>query len=170
MLHLLSPLGAAVQQSDTISIALELGNLARAGLIDLDATIITQAVFFFALLLLLPGLVYKPLLQRFDQREERTEGARATAKAMRKQAREEVARYEAAVASQRKDALAERADTRARAQAQADALVATARTEAAQRVTAGIAEQRATAETARQALRTEADALAGAIADKLTRA
>ncbi|MBM4344228.1 MAG: ATP synthase F0 subunit B [Deltaproteobacteria bacterium] len=170
MLHLLSPLGAAVQHTDVIPRACELTRLARAGLIDLDATIVTQAVFFFALLILLPGLVYKPLLARFDQREERTEGARTTAKAMRKQAREEVARYEAAVAAQRKDALAERAATRSQAQAQADAMVATARREAAERVSAGIAEQRTAAEAARQSLRAEAQTLGGAIADKLTRA
>ncbi len=170
MLNLLSPLAAAVQQIEATSTAYELHGLARAGLIDLDATIITQAVFFFALLLLLPGLVYKPLLQRFDQREERTEGARTSAKAMRKQAREEVARYEAAVASQRKDALTERAETRARAQAQADAMVTTARAEAAERVAAGIAEQRKTAESARKALQADAGILASTIADKLTRA
>lgn len=169
MIQLLLPVAAASFDWPAVSSAWQSAHLARAGLIDLDATIITQALFFFTLLFALPSLVYKPMLERFGEREARTEGARNDAKALKRQARDEISRYDTAVANQRKDALAERAETRAQAQKQADAMVATARAEAAQRVAAGIAEQRAQAESAKSALAGEARTLAAAIAGKLQR-
>ncbi|MSQ83270.1 MAG: hypothetical protein EXR77_10330 [Myxococcales bacterium] len=174
MIQLLSALATVSQNSDLsqdsglASASWALTAVARAGLIDLDATIITQAVFFLTLLLLLPSMVYRPLLQRFDQREERTEGARATAKALRKQARDEVARYDDAVASQRRDALIERAETRALAQKSADELIAQARKETADHIAHGIAEQRQFAVSARQELFADASTIGAEIAAKLS--
>ena len=168
MLHPALPLAVFAQTVDFAPVAAA-AHLSRAGLIDLDATIITQSVFFFALLLILPRLVYKPLLARFDQREARTDGARAEAKVLRHQADAEVARYETAVASQRRDALSERADTRGRTQKQADETIAAARAETAARISAGVAAQRKAADEARAELATEARSLGAAIADKLVR-
>lgn len=141
----------------------------RAGLVDLDFTVLVQAVLFFALLLLLPGLVLKPLVARFDQREARTEGARHEAKALRKQADDQVASYEHATQEQRKKAMAERAETRAATQRQADALVAQARAETQARIDAGLAEQRQAMKQAQAELDAAAAPLATSIADKLVR-
>lgn len=170
MLHLLAPLPAvAAAAADTAVWQAASQSVGRAGLIDLDVTIITQAVFFFTLLIVLPPLVFKPLLARFEQREARTEGARNEAKQLRKQADEEVARYETLTAEQRRTALQERAETRLATQKQADAMVAQARTETATRLEAAFARQRATADEARAALRQDAALIAASIADKLAR-
>ncbi len=141
----------------------------RAGLVDLDFTVIIQAVLFFTLLAVLPSLVLKPLVARFDQREARTEGARNEAKTLRKQADEQVASYEHATQEQRKKAMAERAETRAATQRQADALVAQARAETQARIDAGLAQQRQVMKQAQAQLDAVAAPLAGEIADKLVR-
>lgn len=141
----------------------------RAGLVDLDFTVIIQAVFFFTLLAVLPGLVLKPLVARFDQREARTEGARNEAKALRKLADDQVATYDQATQEQRKKAMAERADTRAATQRQADALVAQARHETQARVDAGLLQQRQLMKQAQLQLDAMAAPLAAEIADKLVR-
>lgn len=169
MLSLLAPLANASQHLDFAPAAAAHSTLARAGLIDLDATIISQGLFFAVLLLVLPSMVYKPLLARFDQREARTDGARAQAKALRRQADDEVTRYEAAVANQRRDALTERAETRSHTQQQADQMLETARAETVARINAGIAAQRQAADETRKALSQEAASLGTAIADKLVR-
>lgn len=170
MLHLLAPLPATVAQAhETLRVFDLYGVAARAGLIDLDVTIITQAVFFFLLLLVLPGLVYKPMLARFDQREARTEGARHEAKSLRKQADDEVAKYETATAERRKAAMTERAETRDSARKQADALVSTARSESNVRLEGAFAAQRKTADAARTALKSDAQQIAAVIADKLAK-
>lgn len=141
----------------------------RAGLVDLDFTVIIQAVLFFTLLAVLPSLILKPLVARFDQREARTEGARNESKLLRKQADDQVASYEHATQEQRKKAMAERAETRAATQRQADSLVAQARVETQARVDAGLSQQR----TAMKQAQLELDAIAGPlakdIADKLVR-
>lgn len=141
----------------------------RAGLVDLDFTVIVQAVLFFTLLLVLPGLVLKPLVARFDQRDARTEGARHEAKALRKEADDQVASYEHATQEQRKKAMAERAETRAATQRQADALVSQARAETHARIEAGLAEQRQAMKKAQAELDAAAAPLATSIADKLVR-
>lgn len=138
----------------------------RAGLVDLDFTVIIQAVLFFTLLALLPSLILKPLVARFDQREARTEGARNDAKALRKQADEQVTTYEHATQEQRKKAMAERADTRAATQRQADALVAQARAETQARIDAGLVQQRQVMKQAQGQLDAIVVPLARGIADK----
>ncbi len=168
MLHLIATLPATVTQvHDSLPVFRFTEFVARAGLIDLDVTIISQAAFFFLLLLVLPGLVFKPFLARFDQREARTEGARNEAKHLRKQADDEVARYEVAAAERRKAAMHERAETRDHARKEADQLVSTARGESISRLDKVFADQRAAAQTARQSLQGEAQQIAASIADKL---
>ncbi|MFH1531411.1 MAG: ATP synthase F0 subunit B [Pseudomonadota bacterium] len=53
--------------------------IARAGLIDLDITVLFQLVVFLVLLVILNKLAFQPLLALFAERRKRTEGARATA-------------------------------------------------------------------------------------------
>ena len=164
-----APLALLTETTYVNSVLSGAQRLGEAGLIDLDATIITQGLFFIVLLLALPGLVYKPMLARFDEREARTDGARADAKALRRQADDEVSRYETAIGQQRRDALTERAETRTEAQREADIMVATARQEATDRVNAGIASQRSDADRVRGELKSEVQLLAAAIAAKIVR-
>jgi len=53
--------------------------IARAGLIDLDITVLFQLVVFLVLLVTLNKLAFQPLLALFAERRKRTEGARAAA-------------------------------------------------------------------------------------------
>lgn len=139
----------------------------RAGLIDLDATVVFQSVFFVVLMLVLPKLVFQPMLARIDQREARTDGARAEAKAMRHAADEQIAAYDKATAQEKRRALDERARTRAEAEQKAAALISQARTQTALRIDAGIAEQKKQVDAARTQLQAEAATLGRQIADKI---
>ena len=139
----------------------------RAELIDVDITLGIQAFFFFTLVLVLPRLIFKPMLVRIEQREARTEGARAEAKAMRHAADDRVSTYDSATAEEKRKALEERALVRQSTQKNAADLIAKARVDSAARLDRNLGEQRAKAEQARADLRVEAQAISKAIADKL---
>jgi F-type H+-transporting ATPase subunit b len=144
--------------------------VARAGLIDLDGTVVFQSAFFIILMLVLPKLVFQPMLARIDQREARTDGARAEAKAMRHAADEQIAAYDKATSQEKRRALEERARTRANAEQQATGLITQARAETAARIDAGIAEQKRQVAAARSELQAEATTLGRQIADKIAEA
>ncbi len=141
--------------------------VAAAGLVDVDATAIVQFAFFLALILVLPKLVFEPLLARFEQRDARTEGARAEAKRMLKEADEQVAVYEKAMSQEKQRALAERATARNAAQKEASTLVSQVRTETNARIDAGISALRVEADKARTAIEAEAEQIAALITDKI---
>jgi F-type H+-transporting ATPase subunit b len=70
--------------------------LASGGVsIDFDRTVIVQMVLFVVLMLVLAPTLFRPLLRLFEEREKRTEGARADARQMQEKAVELLARYEA---------------------------------------------------------------------------
>jgi F-type H+-transporting ATPase subunit b len=62
--------------------------------LDFDNTVIFQAALFVVLLLVLKPLLFDPMLRIFALREERTEGARAEARALQEQAGELLTRQE----------------------------------------------------------------------------
>jgi F-type H+-transporting ATPase subunit b len=72
--------------------------LAAAGgggvILDLDKTVLVQMVLFMVLIVVLKPLLFDPLLRVFDQREQRTEGARAEARALQEQAGDLLRKYE----------------------------------------------------------------------------
>ncbi len=144
-------------------------HVARAGLIDIDATVVFQALFFIILMLVLPKLIFQPMLARLDQRTARTDGAKAAAKETRAKADQEAARYEHATAEDKRKALEERAKMRAGAELQAADTVQKARLAANARVEAGIAEQQRVFAVTRGELQNEANALAIQISDKIVR-
>ena len=83
--------------------------------LDFDNTVILQAVLFTLLLLILKPLLFDPMLRIFALREERTEGARATARELQERAGDLLGEYErelgrvAQVAAEERDRL--RAET-----------------------------------------------------------
>jgi F-type H+-transporting ATPase subunit b len=100
--------------------------------LDFDNTVILQAVLFTGLLLVLKPLLFDPVLRVFALREERTEGARATARELQERAGDLLTEYEkelakvAQVAAEERDRL--RAETaRLEAEILRDARDATAR-------------------------------------------
>jgi F-type H+-transporting ATPase subunit b len=63
--------------------------------LDLSNIVVFQIVIFVALILILKPLLFDPMLKVFALREERTEGARDTARELEEQAGELLTRYEA---------------------------------------------------------------------------
>ncbi|MEY3012609.1 MAG: synthase [Pseudomonadota bacterium] len=138
-----------------------------AGLVDVDATAIVQFLFFLTLVLVLPKLIFEPLLKRFDQRSARTEGARAEARRMLKEADEQVVVFERAMADEKQRAMAERAAARMQAQRETNDAIAKVRRETNARIESGIEGLRAQGVSARAEIDAEAKAIAGMIVTKI---
>ena len=62
--------------------------------LDFDYTVVFQMLLFVLLMFLLEPLLFQPVLRIFALREERTEGARAKARALEERAGELLKRYE----------------------------------------------------------------------------
>lgn len=60
----------------------------------MDRTLVLQMVLFMLLILLLKPLLFDPVLRVFEQREQRTEGARAEARRMEERAGQLMRSYE----------------------------------------------------------------------------
>lgn len=68
---------------------------AGAGIdVDFDKTFLLQMVLFGVLIVVLKPLMFDPVLRIFEQREKRTEGARAEAREMQEKAGELLQKYE----------------------------------------------------------------------------
>ncbi len=144
--------------------------VSRAGLIDLDVTVFYYAALFVILLLVLPNLVFKPMLARMEKREERTSGARHEAQLIRKSADAEAEQFDKHVADEKRKALEERAKIREETQHKADETLLHARRDTQARIEAGLAAQHVQAAQARTAIESDAREIAGAIAQKLVQA
>jgi F-type H+-transporting ATPase subunit b len=138
-----------------------------AGLVDVDVTALVQSLFFLLLVFTLPKLIFEPMLKRFDQREARTEGARAEARRMLKESDEQVQVFEKAMADEKTRARAERAAARMQAQREANETVAKVRRETNERIDAGIAALSAEAAKAQAELDVEAKAISALIVQKI---
>lgn len=66
--------------------------------LDLDWTFVAQFVLFLALGFVLKPLLFDPVLKVFEERERRTEGAKAEAREMQERAGEILEKYEAELA------------------------------------------------------------------------
>lgn len=74
---------------------LRLGLAASGGPnIDFDQSFIAQMVVFAALIVVLKPLLFDPVLNLFEEREKRTDGAKAEARRMQEEAGELLRRYE----------------------------------------------------------------------------
>ncbi len=62
--------------------------------LDIDRTVLLQIIVFTVLIVVLKPLLFDPMLKVFALREERTEGARATARELQEKAGELLQRYE----------------------------------------------------------------------------
>jgi F-type H+-transporting ATPase subunit b len=88
--------------------------LASGGVtIDFDRTVLVQMALFVVLMLVLAPVLFRPLLRLFEERENRTEGAREEARAMQELAAELLARYEGELGRVQEVAAAEREKLRA---------------------------------------------------------
>ena len=64
---------------------------------EINATLIVQAVFFCLLLAWLSNVLFKPMLALFDEREKRIEGAKAEAERLDAEARKQMQHVEAQI-------------------------------------------------------------------------
>lgn len=72
-----------------------LASAAASGVpLDLDLTFVAQMVIFSALMLVLKPLLFDPVLNLFEERERRTDGARQEARDMQSKAGELLRQYE----------------------------------------------------------------------------
>lgn len=76
--------------------------------LDFNNVVVFQAVIFVFLIVVLKPLLFDPMLKVFGLREERTEGARETARELEEQAGELLTRYEAELTRVNQAAAAER--------------------------------------------------------------
>ncbi len=76
--------------------------------VDFDKGVFLQMAMFSIAIILLKPLLFDPMLRLFALREERTDGARAEARAMQERAAEILSNYEAEVTKVRADATVER--------------------------------------------------------------
>ncbi|MFO0760908.1 MAG: ATP synthase F0 subunit B [Byssovorax sp.] len=87
--------------------------LASAISVDFDLTFLAQFLLFTAFIMLIKPLLFDPLLRVFEERERRTEGAKAEAAEMDAEAGRLLGEYEAAREKVRKEAEVEREKLRA---------------------------------------------------------
>jgi len=62
--------------------------------IDFDLSVVAQMVLFALLIVILKPLLFDPVLKIFEERERRTDGAKAEARSMQERAGELLSRYE----------------------------------------------------------------------------
>jgi F-type H+-transporting ATPase subunit b len=75
---------------------------------DIDRSVLVQMAVFVMLTLILSPLLFKPVLRLFEERERRTEGARAAARAMQEKAEQVLQRYQTKLDEVKRGAAVER--------------------------------------------------------------
>lgn len=135
--------------------------------VDFDLSFVAQIVLFTFFVVLLKPLLFDPLMKVFEEREKRTEGAKADAREMDKQAADLLTRYEAEIEKIRREAGREREELRAETAKLEAKIMAEARAESAKILDAGKAKIAAEMETLRAELAQQTPALAAEIAAKV---
>ncbi len=139
------------------------------GLINLDKSLIVQAINFIILLVILQRLLYRPLVAKMEERTaairkslDEAQAARAEAARQREENEARLRAAHAEAAAIREQALKEAAEEQRR-------LVEAARAEAQRLVESARAQTEADIRRAREELRREVADLATAVAEKLVR-
>jgi len=105
--------------------------------LEINAVFIAQFLLFGLFVTLLKPLLFDPLLRVFEERERRTEGAKAEARKMDDEAANLLLRYEAAMAKVRREAGLERERLRAETAKLEGRIMAEARAETARIIESG---------------------------------
>ncbi len=89
-------IGLCASTAQVGSILEALGVMSSAGGVnfDFDRTFLVQMVLFMGLIMVLKPLLFDPVLKIFEQRELRTDGAKAEARRMQQEAGDLLRRYE----------------------------------------------------------------------------
>jgi len=135
--------------------------------IKLDWTLLLQFANFMVLLLVLNALLYKPLRAVLAARKATIDGDLAKARALDEEIQAQVAEYEAKLQEARQRGSQERMALRQAALAEEAKMLGAANEKASQRLQSLKEQVAGEAETARQGLRSETEALARQVAGKV---
>jgi len=135
--------------------------------IKLDWTLFLQFANFVILLVVLNALLFKPLRAALAARKATIDGDLAKARALDGEVQTQVAEYEAKLQEARQRGSQERLALRQAALAEETRLLGSANEKASQRLQSLKEQVAAEAETARQGLRAETEALARQVAGKV---
>jgi len=135
--------------------------------IEINWTLFLQFANFIILMAVLNVLLFKPLRAALKQRQETIEGSRIKIQDLEEQVQAQVARYEAQLQEAKQNAAQERAALRHAAQQEESRMLAEARGLSADRLQSIKDKVAVEAETARQSLRGETEAIARQIAGKV---
>ena len=136
-------------------------------MIELDGTLVLQFVNFMILMVVLNALLFKPLRAALKARKETIEGSKAKVQDIDEQVQAQVARYEAQLQEARQQGSQERSALRKTGQEEEVRILGEANRSAAERLQTITAQIQDEANSARQALRGETEALAKEIAGKV---
>ncbi|MCC6877595.1 MAG: ATP synthase F0 subunit B [Sandaracinaceae bacterium] len=87
--------------------------LSGSPILDVDASLLVYLAVFGVLFFLLRALVFRPMMELFDERERATVGAREEARALERESEAKVASFEAQLGKVRTEATSERDRLRA---------------------------------------------------------
>lgn len=135
--------------------------------VDLDLTFVAQLLLFVTFIIVLKPLLFDPLLRVFEAREQRTEGARQSAREMDEQAAELILRYEKELEVVRRDAAEDRDRLREETQRLEARILAEARADATRIIEEGKAKIATEVEQLRKELEAQRPQLAAEIASKV---
>ena len=141
--------------------------VARAALVDIDATLFVLLGMFLLLYVFLRFALFRPVLRVFDEREKRIEGAKAEAKEMQDRAQRALAEYESFLRDARNQGAAEKEALRQQGQQLARDVIDQVRKETAVVLAQGKAELHAELAKAQASIDTEAATLAQQAAERL---
>lgn len=136
-------------------------------MIELDGTLVLQFVNFMILMVVLNALLFKPLRAALKARKETIEGSKAKVQDIDEQVQAQIARYEAQLQEARQQGSQERSALRKTGQQEEVRILGEANRSAAERLQTITAQIQDEANSARQALRGETEALAKEIAGKV---
>lgn len=136
-------------------------------MIELDGTLVLQFVNFMILMVVLNALLFKPLRAALQARKETIEGSKAKVQDIDEQVQAQIARYDAQLQDARQQGGQERSALRKTGQDEEVRILGEANRSAAERLQTITAQIQDEANSARQALRGETEALAKEIAGKV---
>ncbi|MDH3454140.1 MAG: ATP synthase F0 subunit B [Desulfuromonadales bacterium] len=136
-------------------------------MIKLDWTLLLQFVNFMILMAVLNALLFKPLRAALQARRETIEGSRAKVQDIDEQVNAQIARYEAQLQQARLQGGLERQTLRKTAQEEEARILGAANQKSSEKLQVIKEQIQEEANTARQALRNETEAIAKSIAGKV---
>jgi F-type H+-transporting ATPase subunit b len=141
--------------------------LAGGSPVDLDGSIFVQLGIFFVAFLILKSLVFKPVMDLFDAREQAMEGSRTLAHSLESDAETKREHFESQLRSVRQQASDNRQRLQGEAQQLARELTEKARRENTAALSSAKAQLDLETKTTRQKAQAEVPAIARQIAEKL---